>query len=231
MNTKIIIAIDGYAGCGKSTTAKAVAQHLNYIYIDTGAMYRAVTLFFHKQSIDLLQPSEVQNALKKINISFVYNPNTQKSDTYLNGENVEQEIRKMYISQKVSEVSRITAVRKAMVAQQQQMGTQKGIVMDGRDIGTVVFPDADLKIFMQTDVNIRAKRRQAELKEKGEDIPLDIIAENLKKRDLIDTTREEGPLKKAEDAITLDSSQISIKEQTQYVITLAEQKIKQYAIG
>ncbi len=229
MNTPIIIAIDGYAGCGKSTTAKAVAQHLNYIYIDTGAMYRAVTLFFLNHHVNLEQPSEIQNALAQLQISFVYNPSSQKSDAYLNGKNVENEIRKMYISQKVSEVSRIAAVRHAMVAQQQQMGKKKGIVMDGRDIGTVVFPEADLKIFMQTDVSIRAKRRQAELKKQGEEIEIETILENLKKRDLIDTSREEGPLLKAQDALILDSSNISIEEQTQYVIRLAEQKIKEYS--
>jgi cytidylate kinase len=227
MNPKITIAIDGFAGSGKSTTAKAVAKHLNYIYIDTGAMYRAVTLYFLRNEIDFSQDVQVKEALESLTITFQYNLESQKSDTYLNGENVESEIRKMYISQKVSEVSRVPEVRHAMVAQQQSMGQQKGIVMDGRDIGTVVFPDADLKIFMQTNVNIRAKRRQAELKERGEEIELSEIIENLIKRDQIDTTRKEGPLRKAEDALVLDSSEVSIGEQIKYVLALAEEKITQ----
>lgn len=227
MNPKITIAIDGFAGSGKSTTAKAVAKHLNYIYIDTGAMYRAVTLYFLRNEIDFSQDVQVKEALESLTITFQYNLESQKSDTYLNGENVESEIRKMYISQKVSEVSRVPEVRHAMVAQQQSMGQQKGIVMDGRDIGTVVFPEADLKIFMQTNVNIRAKRRQAELKEQGEEIELSEIIENLIKRDQIDTTRKEGPLRKAEDALVLDSSEVSINEQIKYVLALAEEKITQ----
>lgn len=227
MNPKITIAIDGFAGSGKSTTAKAVAKHLNYIYIDTGAMYRAVTLYFLRNEIDFSQDVQVKEALESLTITFQYNLESQKSDTYLNGENVESEIRKMYISQKVSEVSRVPEVRHAMVAQQQSMGQQKGIVMDGRDIGTVVFPEADLKIFMQTNVNIRAKRRQAELKEQGEEIELFEIIENLIKRDQIDTTRKEGPLRKAEDALVLDSSEVSIGEQIKYVLALAEEKITQ----
>jgi cytidylate kinase len=227
MNPKITIAIDGFAGSGKSTTAKAVAKHLNYIYIDTGAMYRAVTLYFLRNEIDFSQDVQVKEALESLTITFQYNLESQKSDTYLNGENVESEIRKMYISQKVSEVSRVPEVRHAMVAQQQSMGQQKGIVMDGRDIGTVVFPEADLKIFMQTNVNIRAKRRQAELKEQGEEIELFEIIENLIKRDQIDTTRKEGPLRKAEDALVLDSSEVSINEQIKYVLALAEEKITQ----
>ncbi len=224
MSKKIIIAIDGYAGCGKSTTAKAVAESLNYIYIDTGAMYRAVTLYFLENDIDITQIQSVKKALSSLSIDFQYNPQTQRSDVYLNGKNVEKEIRKMYVSQKVSEVSRILEVRQAMVAQQQAMGKEKGIVMDGRDIGTVVFPDAELKIFMNAGIGVRARRRQAELQEKGESTALEEIIENLSARDLIDTTRKESPLKQAEDAILLDSSQLSIAQQTEYVIELAKQK-------
>ncbi len=224
MSKKIIIAIDGYAGCGKSTTAKAVAESLNYIYIDTGAMYRALTLYFLTHAIDLNQPQKVVAALAAIQIDFQYNSNTQRSDVYLNGKNVENEIRKMYVSQKVSEVSRILAVRQAMVAQQQAMGREKGIVMDGRDIGTVVFPEAELKIFMNAGIEVRAKRRQAELQEKGEYTALETIISNLSERDRIDTTRQESPLRQAEDAILLDSSQLSVAQQTAYVLQLAKER-------
>ncbi|GAB4396216.1 MAG: (d)CMP kinase [Microscillaceae bacterium] len=227
MNQKIIIAIDGYAGCGKSTTAKVVAEKLNYIYIDTGAMYRAVTLHFIQKGIDLDQPESVAQALSQLHISFRYNPQTHQSETCLNGNNVEKEIRKMYVSQRVSEVSKIPLVRRALVAQQQALGQGKGVVMDGRDIGTQVFPQAELKIFMQADIEVRAKRRQAELFQKGETISLEEIIENLKARDRIDTTRTEGPLRAADDAIPLDSSQISIEQQTQFVLQLALEKIAQ----
>lgn len=165
---KIIIAIDGYSACGKSSTAKAVASILGYSYIDTGAMYRAVTLYFLQNFVSLTNPNEIENALKEIEIEFRHNPKTQKSDTYLNGINVEQEIRQMTVSDKVSEVSAISQVRRFLVAQQQKMGKKKGIVMDGRDIGTVVFPEAELKIFMTAEMTVRAKRRQDELLEKGE---------------------------------------------------------------
>lgn len=221
---KIIIAIDGYSACGKSTTAKIVAEQLNYVYIDTGAMYRAVTLYFLQNQIDFSQEQNVQKALQNMEICFEYNPQKNGTETYLNRKNVEEEIRKMYVSAQVSEVSKIARVRHAMVAQQQKMGENKGIVMDGRDIGTTVFPQADLKIFMTAEVETRAKRRQAELKSKGEEEPLQSIVENLQHRDLIDTTRQESPLKKAEDAIILDSTHISIEEQTRYVIDLAQRK-------
>jgi cytidylate kinase len=164
---KIIVAIDGYSSCGKSTTAKLVARQLNYPYIDTGAMYRAVTLYFIQNHISLTNPKEIENALSKVHISFRRHPELGRNDTYLNGLNVEDEIRKMYVSEQVSEVSAIAEVRHALVAQQQRMGKTKGIVMDGRDIGTVVFPQAELKIFMTADPHIRAQRRQLELMEKG----------------------------------------------------------------
>jgi cytidylate kinase len=223
---KIVIAIDGYSGCGKSTTAKKVAESLGYIYIDSGAMYRAVTLYFLQNEIDTSHSPAIEKALQNIKISFVWNEESKKNETYLNYQNVEKEIRKMYISEKVSEISKIYEVRAAMVAQQQKLGAKKGVVMDGRDIGTRVFPQAELKIFMTSDLTIRAKRRQEELLEKGDNVPLEDIIENLKKRDLIDTTRAESPLKKAEDAYELDSSHITLEEQTEFVINLAKNIIQ-----
>jgi CMP/dCMP kinase len=215
---KIIVAIDGYSSCGKSTTAKLVAAQLGYAFIDTGAMYRAVSLYFYQHHVSLTNPREVENALKHIEISFQFNEKTGKSDTYLNGLNVEGEIRKMYISNMVSEVSAIPMVRYAMVAQQKRMGKLKGIVMDGRDVGTVVFPMAEVKFFMTADPVIRAQRRQIELLEKGDAVDIDDILENIKKRDHIDTTRSEGPLRQAEDAIVLDTSHYTIEQQVEVVL-------------
>ncbi|PWJ58402.1 cytidylate kinase [Dyadobacter jejuensis] len=222
---KIIVAIDGYSSCGKSTTAKLVAQQLNYPYIDTGSMYRAVTLYFLQNHVTLSNPKEVEMALSQIHISFRMHVGTGKNDTYLNGLNVEEEIRKMYVSDKVSEVSAIPAVRHALVAQQQRMGKTRGIVMDGRDIGTVVFPEAELKIFMTADPYIRAQRRQLELMEKGEMIGIEKIFENLKHRDLIDTTRAESPLKQAADAVYIDNSLMTLDEQVDMVVRLADEQI------
>jgi cytidylate kinase len=222
---KIIVAIDGFSSCGKSTTAKLVARQLNYPYIDTGAMYRAVTLFFIQNHITLTNPKETSQALSDIHISFRRHPELGRNDTYLNGLNVEEEIRKMYVSEKVSEVSAIAEVRHALVAQQQRMGKTKGIVMDGRDIGTVVFPQAELKIFMTADPMIRAQRRQLELMEKGEVVGLAEIAENLKMRDHIDTTRSESPLRQAEDAVYIDNSLMTLDEQVELVVRLADEQI------
>ncbi len=218
---KIVIAIDGYSACGKSTTAKQVAAELGYTYIDTGAMYRAVTLYFHEHYINPTNPKAVDNALSEINVSFRFNEKIQSTETYLNGLNVENEIRKMYISEKVSEVSALPAVRHSMVAQQQKMGKKRGVVMDGRDIGTRVFPDAELKIFMVADTTIRAVRRQQELLERKQMIPLDEILENLRHRDFVDSTRAESPLVMAEDAILLDTSYMTIEEQVEFVVNLA----------
>jgi len=222
---KIIVAIDGYSSCGKSTTAKLVAKQLNYPYIDTGAMYRAVTLYFIQNHISHTNPKEIENALSKVHISFRRHPELGRNDTYLNGLNVEDEIRKMYVSERVSEVSAIAEVRHALVAQQQRMGKTKGIVMDGRDIGTVVFPQAELKIFMTADPMIRAHRRQLELMEKGEIVDLGEILENLKTRDYIDTTRAESPLRQAEDAIYIDNSFMTLDEQVEVVVRLADEQI------
>lgn len=221
---KIVIALDGYSSCGKSTTAKRVASKLGYSFIDTGAMYRAVSLYFHENHISFTNPKEIEKALSEIHIHFEFNDKSGKSDVFLNGLNVESEIRKMYISNMVSEVSAITAVRKAMVAQQQRMGKKRGLVMDGRDIGTKVFPDAEVKIFMTAEANIRAQRRQVELLEKGEIVDLDDILANIKKRDLIDSTREEGPLMKAIDATDLDTSFMTLDEQVDFVIELHDKK-------
>lgn len=216
--SKIVIALDGYSSCGKSTTAKLVAAQLGYAYIDTGAMYRSVSLYFHQHYVSLTNQKEILKALEDIRISFKYNELLGRSETFLNGLNVEEEIRKMYISNMVSEVSVIVEVRRAMVAQQKKMGKSRGVVMDGRDIGTMVFPDAELKIFMTADPVIRAQRRQKELLAKGEMIDLDDILANIQKRDFIDANRAEGPLRQADDAIVLDTSFMTIDEQVDFVI-------------
>lgn len=217
---KIIIAIDGYSGCGKSTTAKNVAAKLNYLYIDTGAMYRATTLYFLESFISLSNPKEIDKALMNIHLNFIHNPLTGNNDIFLNNLNVEEEIRKMYISEKVSLVSAIPQVRKTLVEQQRRMAKKGAVVMDGRDIGTNVFPNAELKVFVTADINIRAARRQQELFEKGEEVTLPDIIANLNERDRIDTTRKENPLCKAEDAYNLNTSYITINEQVDYVVNL-----------
>jgi CMP/dCMP kinase len=217
---KIVVALDGHSSCGKSTTAKQVAKELGYAYIDTGAMYRAVTLYFLEHYIDLTNPKKVQEALSNIEVTFHRNPKNGRNEVFLNGLNVEDEIRKMYISNKVSEVSVLAPVRHAMVAEQKKMGKRRGVVMDGRDIGTAVFPDAEVKVFMTADVDTRARRRQEELLEKGQMVPYDEIVQNLKKRDHIDSTRAESPLRRAEDAHLLDTSHITIDEQVDFVLDL-----------
>lgn len=222
---KIIIAIDGYSSCGKSTTAKAVAARMSYGYIDTGAMYRAVSLYFIEHHVSLSNQKEILAALDHIHITFSFNPRTQRNETCLNGLNVEEEIRKMYISNYVSEVSTIVEVRRAMVAQQQKMARRRGVVMDGRDIGTKVFPDAEVKVFMSADTGVRAFRRQRELLAKGEMISVEAIRANLEKRDHIDSTRTEGPLTQATDAIPLDTTHMTIEEQVEWVVALADQRI------
>lgn len=222
--SKIIIAIDGHSGCGKSSTAKLLAQKLNYTYIDTGAMYRAVTLYLLQNNISFKDINAVEEALPFIQIKFIWNAQTGKNETFLNEENVENEIRKMYVSENVSEVSAIAEVRKAMVAQQRRMGQLKGIVMDGRDIGTNVFPNAALKIFMTADVTVRAKRRQEELLIKGEKVALDEIIQNLKDRDFQDSNRQEHPLKRAEDAIILNTGQHSLESQVDFILDLMQEK-------
>ena len=226
-NQKIIIAIDGYSSCGKSTLAKAMAKNLEYVFIDTGAMYRAVALFFLRAGIDFDNTLDIAAALNKITLQFKYNPATLQSDMYLNEENVEQEIREMRVSQKVSEVAAIALVRDFAVAQQQAMGVSKGIVMDGRDIGTVVFPKAELKIFVTASPAIRVQRRFLELSAKSPAITVEEISENLQHRDLIDTTREHSPLKQADDALVLDNSNMSREEQLTIALQWAQARISQ----
>lgn len=221
---KIIIAIDGYSACGKSTTAKQVASVLGYRYIDTGAMYRAVTLFFLDHHIALTNPKEVSKALQQIHITFKVN-SKNISETYLNGLNVERQIRSMRVSESVSPVSTIKDVRMMLVEQQRRMGKEKGVVMDGRDIGTVVFPQAELKLFMTADVLVRAFRRQRELLNRAQLADLDEVIDNLLRRDKIDTSRTESPLRQAEDAIVIDTTHISIDEQVDEVIRMAVSKV------
>ncbi len=217
---KIIIAIDGYSACGKSTTAKEVAKVLGFRYIDSGAMYRAVTLYFLEHHLSLTNPKEVDKALEQIKISFQVNKKG-KTETFLNGVIVEKEIRDMRVSEYVSQVSTLAPVRHAMVEQQRRMGKERAIVMDGRDIGTVVFPDSELKLFLTADVLVRAFRRQKELLDRDEMIDIDTIVENLLKRDEIDSTRLESPLRKAKDAIEIDTTFITIDEEVEEVIRLA----------
>jgi cytidylate kinase len=215
---QLVIAIDGYSSCGKSTTAKAVAAALHYAYVDTGAMYRAVTLYLLEHNIPFDDAEQVEAALHALHISFRRNRRTGRNEVFLDGVNREDDIRQMVISNSVSEVSIIPLVRHAMVAQQQRMGRKRGVVMDGRDIGTTVFPDAEVKVFMTADVVVRAQRRQAELAEKGEQVPLDDIIENLRKRDHLDSTRAESPLRRAADAVLLDTTHLVIDEQVDFVL-------------
>jgi CMP/dCMP kinase len=225
MSNKIIIAIDGYSSCGKSTLAKSLAAKLAYVFIDTGAMYRAVALYFLRNNIDFDNEAQIVKALAEIKLNFVYNATSLKSDMVLNGENVEAEIREMRVSEKVSEVAAIGAVRDFAVAQQQAMGAFKGIVMDGRDIGTVVFPAAELKIFVTADPAIRVERRFLELQITNPAIRKEEIEANLQHRDLMDTTRERSPLKQAEDAIVLDNTNMTREEQFNLALSWALAKI------
>ena len=220
----IIIAIDGYSSCGKSTLAKTLAKKLGYVYMDTGAMYRAVSLYIirHNVPIQDLRPKEINEILNQIDIQFVWNDEKGISETFLNGENVEREIRGKEVSKKVSEVAQIKTIRERMIELQRKAGLHKGLVMDGRDIGTMVFPDAELKVFMTADPEIRAQRRFKELKEKGQEISLDEVKENIRLRDYNDTHRKENPLVKAEDAIVLDNSHLTHEEQLNFVLELLD---------
>ncbi len=219
---KINIAVDGFSSCGKSTIAKGLAKKLGYTYIDSGAMYRAVALFAYRNGwmTDTdINETELQKHISEIEISFETNPEGQQ-ETYLNGENVEKEIRSLQIGNGASRVSTIGFVRRELVRQQQEMGKKKGVVMDGRDIGTVVFPDAELKIFLTASPEVRAQRRFDEMKAKGENPIFDEVLANVKERDLRDTTRDESPLRKADDAVELDNSHITIEEQLQWALDL-----------
>jgi len=207
---KIIITIDGWSSCGKSTLAKQLARELHYVYIDSGAMYRAITLYFLRHHVDWTIPAAVEDALKHVKLDFVTNHKNGQTEMWLNGENVEYVIRDLVIAEKVSEVAAVRDVREFAVAKQQEMGRKKGIVMDGRDIGTVVFPHAELKIFMTAEEKVRVQRRFKELYEKN---PLEEVKQNLAHRDYIDSHREISPLRQADDAVVLDNSHLSIKRQ------------------
>lgn len=227
---KITIAIDGFSSCGKSTMAKDLAKEIGYIYIDSGAMYRAATLYCIENNLFLedgnVNTKELEKQIDNIHISFQLNTQTNRPDTYLNGINVEDKIRTMEVSSKVSPVSAVGFVREAMVAAQQKMGEAKGIVMDGRDIGTTVFPNAELKIFVTASAQIRAQRRFDELKEKGQQADFNEILENVESRDYIDQHREVSPLKQADDAILLDNSHMSIAEQKQWLMNKFQEVIQ-----
>ena len=222
---KINIAIDGYSSCGKSTLARDIAKELNYKYIDSGAMYRAVTLFLLNENIDVKNHQAVANCLNDIVIHFEYQ--NGKPITFLNGKNVERDIRKMHVANYVSHVAVVSAVRQKLVIQQQELGKDKGVVMDGRDISTVVFPDADLKIFVTAEIDIRAERRNLELQEKGIKANLEEIKSNLRDRDFIDSTREDSPLTQTDDAILLDNSSLDRASQLQKALEWAKDKIEQ----
>jgi len=225
MSSKIIVTIDGWSSCGKSTLAKQLAKELGYVYIDSGAMYRAITLYFLRNHIDWTDTNEVTNALKDIVIEFLYNETSQQSEAMLNGENVEYVIRDLVIAEKVSDVAAIKAVRTFAVAQQQKLGKKKGIVMDGRDIGTTVFPKAELKIFMTADTAVRVERRFKELYSKNPNVSIEEVKSNLEMRDYIDSNREVSPLRKAKDAIEIDNTNMSMDEQLKIALELAKKKI------
>ena len=222
---KITIAIDGYSSCGKSTLAKALAARLGYSYVDSGAMYRAITLYCLQKGIikdGIYMREEVLKILDQVHLSFRYNSATKASDTYLNGENVEKEIRQMGVSKNVSHISVIREVREMMAKIQRAMGKDKGVVMDGRDIGTNIFPDAELKVFMTADTDIRTRRRVDELLAKGSPVSYDEVKKNLLSRDYEDSHREENPLRKADDAIVLDNSDLSREEQLDFILKLVD---------
>ena len=223
---KIIITLDGYSSCGKSTLAKQMAAHLNYVFIDSGAMYRAITLYFIRHRIDVTNSNAVIEALTHIHLAFKLNEQTGRADMYLNNENVEEEIRGLEVSNNVSQVAALEPVRIFSVAQQQLMGTQKGIVMDGRDIGTAVFPEAELKIFVTASPEVRVERRYQELVAKDPAITKAEIKANLEMRDHIDSTREFSPLKQAHDALVLDNSNLSRDEQLELALSWAKERIE-----
>jgi cytidylate kinase len=223
--SNIIITIDGWSSCGKSTLARQLAKKLGYVYIDSGAMYRAITLYFLRNHVDWTTVKEVEEALNSIDIDFHYNEATEKSEIYLNGENVEYVIRDLVIAEKVSDVAAIREVREFAVAQQRKMGKKKGIVMDGRDIGTTVFPRAELKIFMTADNAVRVERRFKELFEKNPNITIEEVKNNLEMRDYIDSNREVSPLRQAKDAIILDNTNITEEQQLKQALKWAKENL------
>src|SRR6476661_7916624 len=222
---KIIVTVDGLSSAGKSTLAKALAKKLSYVYVDSGAMYRAITLYFLRNNIDWNNKKEIQKALREIQLDFRVNERTGASEIHLNDENVEYLIRELIIAEKVSEIAAIKEVRAFAVAQQHKFGAKKGIIMDGRDIGTVVFPKAELKIFMTADSAVRVERRFKELYEKNPNITIEEIKSNLEMRDYMDSHREVSPLKKAQDAIELDNTNLTEVQQLQKALVLAQQRI------
>jgi cytidylate kinase len=224
MRQKIIIAIDGYSSCGKSTLAKHLAKELHYIYVDSGAMYRAITLYFLRNSIQPSSKSHVKEALKNIHLSFGFNIDAGNGSIYLNDENVDLLIRDMIVSEKVSEVAAIEEIRDFAVSQQRKMGRNKGVIMDGRDIGTTVFPQAELKIFMIADIAVRVERRFKELYEKNPDITIEEVKQNLEMRDYIDSNRKVSPLKKAKDAVVLDNTNLTMAQQLKLALQWAHEK-------
>ena len=227
---KITIAIDGFSSCGKSTMAKDLAKKLGYVYVDTGAMYRAVTLYAMRNGLfnadGSIKTADLERQMNKINITFKLNKTAERPDTYLNNELVENDIRTLEVSNHVSQIAAVPFIREAMVAQQQRMGKDKGVVMDGRDIGTTVFPEAELKVFVTASAEVRAQRRYDELKEKGMPADFNDILKNVQERDYIDSHREVSPLRKAPDAIELDNSHMTIAEQSAWLMEQVEQKIE-----
>ena len=227
---KITIAIDGFSSCGKSTMAKDLAKKLGYVYVDTGAMYRAVTLYAMRNGLfnadGSVKTADLERQMSKINITFKLNKTAERPDTYLNNELVENDIRTLEVSNHVSQIAAVPFIREAMVAQQQRMGKDKGVVMDGRDIGTTVFPEAELKVFVTASAEVRAQRRYDELKEKGMPADFNDILKNVQERDYIDSHREVSPLRKAPDAIELDNSHMTITEQSAWLMEQVKQKIE-----
>jgi cytidylate kinase len=228
---KITIAIDGFSSCGKSTMAKDLAKKLGYVYVDTGAMYRAVTLYAMRNGLfnadGSVKTADLERQMSKINITFKLNKTAERPDTYLNNELVENDIRTLEVSNHVSQIAAVPFIREAMVAQQQRMGKDKGVVMDGRDIGTTVFPEAELKVFVTASAEVRAQRRYDELKEKGMPADFNDILKNVQERDYIDSHREVSPLRKAPDAIELDNSHMTITEQSAWLMEQVKQKIEE----
>ena len=220
MAKKIIITIDGWSSCGKSTLAKQMAKSLGYVYIDSGAMYRAITVYFMRNHVNWTATKDVEAALENIHLHFEYNQKLEQSEIYLNNENIEYVIRDLVVAEKVSEVASIAAVRSCAVAQQQKMGEKKGIVMDGRDIGTTVFPNAELKIFMTADIAVRVERRFKEMYAKNPNTTVEEVRNNLEMRDYIDSHREVSPLRQAENAVLLDNSKIGMEEQLDFALKL-----------
>jgi len=228
MKKKITIAIDGFSSTGKSTIAKLVAKELGYVYVDTGAMYRAVTFFAMENNLvsaEFIKSEELIHHLKNISISFQFNKELGFAEVFLNGDNIEHKIRSLEVSQLVSKIAKISEVRKKLVAEQQEMGKEKGVVMDGRDIGTVVFPDAELKLFMTASAEKRAIRRYNELIERGDEVDYNDVLQNVIERDEIDSTRKDSPLIKADDAIEFDNSEMTIQEQYNEILLLVKNKL------